>query len=103
MQADIVLHYTRNCGEIKATLIWDFDGSFGHSAYKQKFNSKNADVSDENLFTTLIPVLLLTANNSILGNNKVSQSSRFCRPIKLQYIKKSAEVIISQKRFITNK
>lgn len=88
---------------VEAALIcfWGFDGSSRHSAYKQKFNKINANVSDENLFaTTLIPLRLSAANNSVLWNNRASQSPRFCRPIKLQYIKESTKVIMSQKRLI---
>jgi len=60
-------------------------------------------MSDESIFaTTIIPLRLVTSTGYILWNNRASQSSRFCRPIKLEFIKESIDVILRQKQLIEN-
>lgn len=91
--------------EILLMCSWGFDGSSGHSAYKQKYESIPSDVQvdDQNLFaTTLVPLRMTTDNNIILWNNKCSQSERFCRPIKLQFAKETKDIILKQKSDIEN-
>jgi len=90
---------------MEAELIcsYDFDGSSGHSVYNQSFKNaeKNTNIDDENLLaTTLIPLRLrlLNGSNEILWNNKMSQSPRFCRPKKLQYVHKTKNVILTEKQ-----
>lgn len=81
---------------------WGFDGSSGHSAYKQSYasTSENVHSSDEHLFvTTLIP-LRLAMNNIILWNNPTSQSARFYRPIKMEFVRESVDVVLKQKNDI---
>lgn len=52
------------------------------------------------LATVLIPLQLITKDNVILWTNRTSQSARFCRPIKLQYMKESVKIIINEKEYI---
>lgn len=90
--------------ELVLTCSWGFDGSSGHSRYKQRFknNLDDNNFSDENIFaTTLIPLQLTTKNGKIIWYNHASQSPRFCRPVKLHFIKESTEVILSQKTEIS--
>ena len=55
-------------------------------------------LDDEHLFvTTLIPLQLSSQKGEILWYNRTPQSTRFCRPIKLQLIKESKEVILQNK------
>jgi len=80
---------------------WGFDGSSGHSNYHQKYQTEACHMDDKNLFaTTMIPLELISNNNVIYWRNRIPQSYRFCRPIKLEYVKESAEVILRQKREI---
>jgi hypothetical protein len=92
--------------ELEAVLIcsWGFDGSSGHSAYKQRYSDMSmSNINDENLFaTTLIPLRLSTSSNIILWNNRASQSARFCRPINIQYCAESKDLILNQKQCIEN-
>lgn len=96
------------CIESKLTFIcsWGFDGSTGHSAYKQRHVSNNEDESesdDKSLFaTTLIPLCLNSEHGVLLWNNRSSQSPRFCRPIQLRYVKESKDVILQQKQAVEN-
>lgn len=106
LQAEVVVHTARqyNCTEIEAVLTcsWGFDGSTGHSTYQQKYK-ESANISDESLFvTTLIPLRLSTSTGVILWNNRTPQSNRFCRPVKIKYVKESHEVILKQKENIEN-
>jgi len=47
--------------------------------------------------TTLIPLRLITENDVILWNNRISQSGKFCRLIKFHFIQESKKVILTQK------
>lgn len=88
-----------DCTEIEVVFIcsWGFDGSTGHSMYQQRYqDAENAN--DESLFaTTLIPLRLSTSTGLILWNNQTPQSARYYRPIKLQFVKESRDVILAQK------
>lgn len=89
--------------EIKAELLcsWGFDGSSGHSAYKQCYHGEETPATDENLFaTTLSPLRLSTDSGIILWYNRMSQSARFCRPIELEYVAECRDVILRQKQAI---
>lgn len=104
MQEEILFRIMDTCKLTEVGLVltcsWGFDGSSGHSRYKQRFknSSDGNDFSDENIFaTTLIPLQLITENGKIIWYNHSSQFPRFCRPVKLHFIKESAEVILSQK------
>ena len=56
------------------------------------------NVSDRNLSaTTLIPLHWPPNENILLWNNQLSQSSRFFRPLNLQYVKESEDVITRRK------
>lgn len=90
----------------KAELLlkWGFDGSSGQSLYKQKF-SENEESSDSSLFVTwLVPLQLQTLSADgqllILWRNKQPSSKRFCRPIRLQFIKETNTVIIKERNYI---
>ncbi|KMQ87394.1 dna-mediated transposase [Lasius niger] len=102
MQAAVILQTLRrtDCMEVDTVLTctWGFDGSTGHSAYQQRWQNKE-NMSDESLFaTTLIPLRLATSTGLTLWNNRAPQSSRFCRPIKFEFVKESIDVILRQKQ-----
>ena len=91
-----------NTNEIIADMIFSygFDGSSGHSAYKQRFDTAGCH-SDSNLFViTVVPLRLNSEDNNILWNNRTPQSVRFSRPLKVEYIKESTEHILKEKQDI---
>ncbi|XP_026828955.1 uncharacterized protein LOC109611090 [Ooceraea biroi] len=101
LQTELILATLQksDCTEIEAVFIcsWGFDGSTGHSMYQQRYQDAE-DANDESLFaTTLIPLQLSTSTGLILWNNRTPQSARYCRPIKLQFVKESRDVIVAQK------
>lgn len=93
----------------KLTLLskWGFDGSSGHSQYKQKPNSSESMFSDSNLFvTSFVPlelnVLQSDLTKKIIWKNPRPSSTRFCRPIRIQLIKETTEVSKEEKQYIEN-
>lgn len=67
---------------------WGFDGSTGHSEYKQTFS--NNDVDDKSLFVTFYVLLQLiskTDQREIWKNPRPS-STRYGRPIRFQFKKR---------------
>lgn len=60
------------------------------SLYKQRFEMNvNSPDTDSSLFITSVIPLRLKTINSILWNDNTPGSVRFCRPLKLQYIKET--------------
>jgi len=69
---------------------WGCDGSSGRSEYNQKFQAESA--SDSYLFLiSAVPLKLQTTNNVLLWKNPKPSSIRYCRPIKFEYQKETAE------------
>ena len=87
---------TQEGDDLKLTLVckWGFDGASGHSAYKQTFSSPQ--YSDESLFSTTLVPLQLKSANSIIWQNPVPSSTRFCRPLHLQFEKESTELCLQE-------
>jgi len=57
----------------------------------------NGPGKDENFFeTTLIPLRIVLRPSGEIIWNKSAQPEKFCRPIKLQFVKKSIELILSE-------
>ena len=79
---------------------YGFDGSSGHSSYKQSWSESAVD--DQNLFlTSIVPMQLKDVNtNKVLWNNPRSSSTRFCRPVRLQWIKESIDIIKEEEKYM---
>ncbi|XP_044573606.1 uncharacterized protein LOC123257740 [Drosophila ananassae] len=83
---------------LKLIVSYGFDGSSGHSMYKQRFECNEKDTSDQSLFvTTIIPLKLIDDAGSIFWNNRTSQSVRFCRPLKMEFAKETKDHILAEK------
>lgn len=87
---------------IRANLIckWGFDGSGGHSLYKQRFLDNES--TDEYLFLiALVPLKLVDFESSeVLWQNDHPGSTFYCRPIKFIFTKECSSVIISEENHI---
>jgi hypothetical protein len=84
-------------------LKWGFDGSSGHSSYKQKFISADAD--DSSVFiTSIVPLRLTTEDpqkhSPVIWQNPRPSSPRFCRPLRICFAKESTNVSVSEKNRI---
>ena len=73
-------------------LKYGFDGTSANS-YKQRWKHENGN--DKYIFcSSLVPLELVREDdNDVLLKNPVPSSTRFCRPIRLQFIKEDEEVI----------
>ena len=70
-----------------------FDGSSGHSIYNQAFSLQNKDKSEASLLATcLVPLQYRTENGYPIFTNPVPQSSSFCQPIRLEFLKETPEM-----------
>ena len=88
---------------LKLYCKWGFDGSSGHSTYKQKFT--NANNTDEYLFlTALVPVCLVETDNpeNVKWQNKTPSSTYFCRPVKLSFTKETSVLIKEEEQKMAN-
>lgn len=79
---------------------WGFDGSTGHSEYKQKFS--DSEIDDSSLFvTSYVPLQLICKSNTsdepIIWKNPRHFLSRWCRAIRFQFTKESKEISIQEK------
>lgn len=92
--------------DMKLISKWGFDGASGQSFYKQGFADNIVDIDkprDESVFAiSLVPLKLLSGDN-IIWENPQPSSTRFCRPIKFEFIKESDDVIRREKNNIENK
>lgn len=75
---------------------WGFDGSSGHSSYKQAFHGLDAD--DSSVFITCVVPLRLVSGEKIIWQNPRPSSTRYCRPLKIEFVKESAAVSTAEKR-----
>nr|CAI5862442.1 unnamed protein product [Callosobruchus analis] len=85
------------------TYKWGFDGSSNHSIYKQKFQKSSASTECDLLLTSIVP-LKMTARTKdgeeIVWLNPRASSTRFCVPIKLQFIKEARDIIKQENEYI---
>lgn len=83
----------------KLILSYGYDGSSGQSSYNQKYMVGQS--LDLNLFaTTVTPLRLIYASKNVLWNNRTPQSIRFCRPLKLEFVKETKECILKENEFL---
>lgn len=81
---------------------YGFDGSSGHSTYKQKF--KNPEMTDEYLFLiALSPIQLLDKQTGhVIWANPRTSSTFFCRPIKFIFAKETSQLVLEEESKIKN-
>jgi len=78
---------------------YGFDGSSGQSNYKQGYSSEQPFTADSSTFATTVTPLI-DASSIILWNNKTPQSIRFCRPLKLAFMKDTKESILNENEYL---
>ncbi|CAF0886382.1 unnamed protein product [Brachionus calyciflorus] len=88
-------------GDLSISLVlkgkWGFDGATGQSIYKQNFSSN--DSSDKCLFSVMfVPLdLRISCKPTSLWKNATLSSTRFCRPIKINFDKETTELIRTER------
>lgn len=96
-QIDILDKFPTNCN---MTLIgkWGFDGTTGQSNYKHSFSDPTLD--DSSLFVTSYVPLKLVLNNTsgtdLVWKNPRPSSTRYCRPIRFQFLKETLPITKSE-------
>ncbi|CAH1998142.1 unnamed protein product [Acanthoscelides obtectus] len=92
----------RDC-RIKVICKWGFDGSSGHSQYKQKFS--DLENTDEFLFfVAMTPLRLIDMEtNKVLWKNESPSSTLYCRPIKFLFKKENADLVRNTEKEIITK
>lgn len=78
---------------IRPTLIysWGFDGSTGQSQYNRRMAG-----TDSSLFaTTAIPLKLVDPQLGVLWENPAPASTRFVRPVCLQFAKETKDLVLA--------
>lgn len=106
MQKDVLLSLQTNlCSKLILISKWGCDGNSGHSIYKQKSANNEKLLIDRNLFMTcLVPLQLFVHSDNgdkiIVWQNSRPSSTRFCRPVKLQFMKETTEVILQEKKYM---
>ena len=80
---------------------WGCDGS-QQAQYKQKF--ENDSYSDAYIFqSSFVPLqLICSINNKIIWQNRTPSSPRYCRPMRIRFVKESAEIITEEIDYIKN-
>lgn len=86
---------------LEITFKWGADGSGSQKNYKQAFQSEHSD--DSYLFmSSLVPIQIRSMNNhkKIYWQNPRPNSVRYCRPIRLQFVKETDTVIKDEFTYI---
>lgn len=85
---------------ISAELIlsYGFDSSTGQAQFNQLFQKPNTSCyADSSLLaTTVIPLRLIDGSGRVIWCNRTPQSTRFCRPLKLEFVKETKEVVLKE-------
>lgn len=98
MEANILSNLTLICK-------WGCDGTSGQNVYKQKFYDSDKIFTESNIFfTSLVPLQLTCINenkeNIVIWNNPRPSSTRYCRPIKIEFLKETAETTKEQVKYV---
>lgn len=94
-----VLHLLPSSEIYKLNLVckWGCDGTSGQSTFKQKFDNDDEDKTDATIFfTSVVPLQLVFVDGGdnegiTVWKNPRPSSPRFCRPIKIEFLKETAE------------
>ena len=102
-----VVEMLTDCAEDMSTLTlvykWGCDGS-QQAQFKQRF--ENVSDSDANIFqSSCVPVQLTygSDNTKLLWQNPIPSSPQYCRPIRIQFIKESTDIITTEIQYIEDK
>lgn len=89
--------FDHNNYSFRLTYKWGLDGSSGYSLYKQKFRDGNAETSNAHILLTSVVSLQLMAEHQHSGQkvelwkNSRTSSTRWCRPIRFQFVHENSE------------
>lgn len=86
--------------KLEFKIKYGFDGTNANS-YNQKWTDDNIH-SDNHIFcSSIVPLQLENKKNHVvLWRNPHPSSSRFCRPIRIQYVRETAEVSKEEENYL---
>jgi hypothetical protein len=90
-------HGKRKTDDFVLIYKWGCDGSH-QIQYKQKF--QNYDDSDANIFLSSLVPLRLLCGKDVIWQNPYPSSPRFCRPIRMRFIKENKDVTNDEINYI---
>lgn len=99
VQGEVLMLYMNDISlaDIECIYKWGIDGSSGQSRYKQRFKDTAQDPSDAALLlTSIVPLQIYGLRKStnekvIIWQNRRASSTRYCRPIHIQFKKETPE------------
>ena len=99
---DVYVNKNENLSKLIMYSKVGFDGSTGQSIYKQISEEDRNFKNESGMFMTcLVPLKIVKRtsekNEVIIWENKKPSSTRYCRPIKFEFIKETDDVIIKAK------
>lgn len=75
---------------------WGFDGATGQSIYKQRVSDEIANIEKpihQSIFISSLVPLKLMDGTSVVWENSHPSSTKYCRPIKFEFVQESTELI----------
>ena len=76
---------------------WGFDSSTGQAIYKQSVQGETSEnVCEDSLFLSSVVPLNFAISDNLIWRNDTPSSRHFCRPMKLQYVKETAEFSVAE-------
>jgi hypothetical protein len=102
VQGDVIQSLDESItNNITLHIKWGHDGSSA-AEYKQKFSE--SDSSDANILcTSIIPIRMPSLDDEIIiWNNPRPSSTRYCRPLRLQFAEETVESTLSEKTIVEN-
>ena len=86
------------CNTLNMICKWGCDGS-QQAQYKQQFESDTG--SDEHIFlSSFVPLRITYGSNNILWQNPTPSSSNYCRPIRIRFVKETADITNDEIQYI---
>jgi len=80
---------------------WGFDGTSGFTMYKQL--TVGASQDDTIFVTSLVPLRVVdNIINEVVWQNPACSSTRYCKPIRLQYVKESVDISKNEEKYISD-
>lgn len=89
----------QNCNEITIYYKWGIDGASGQSQYKQIFTSAESTDDKSIIMISLVP-LQIQSGSTVLWRNPQPSSTRYCRPIRFEFVKETRENVLKLVAFI---
>lgn len=90
---------------LKLISKWGFDGASCQSLYKQAFTNSSDDFDkpkDDSIFITCLVPLKLMNDSIVIWENVKPSSTRYCRPLKFDFVKENDEVIRNESQRMSN-